>query len=41
MHIMYVDEAGDPGFPPTNESFGDHGPSKRYLRVGVVTHGWR
>ena len=33
MHLMYVDESGDPGFHPQS--------SERYVRVGVVVHGWR
>ncbi|TWT45824.1 hypothetical protein RAS1_22590 [Phycisphaerae bacterium RAS1] len=33
MHIMYVDEAGDPGF--------DSKSSQRYVRVGVIVHGWK
>ena len=33
MHIMYVDEAGDPGY--------DERASPRYVRVGVIVHGFR
>lgn len=33
MHLMYVDESGDPGL--------GEGSSARYIRVGVVVHGWK
>jgi hypothetical protein len=33
MHIMYVDEAGDPGYAKQS--------SIRYVRVGVIVHGWK
>ena len=33
MHLMYVDESGDPGFGV--------GSSARYVRGGVVVHGWK
>lgn len=33
MHLMYVDESGDPGFHPQ--------ASERYVRMGVVVHGWK
>ncbi len=33
MHLMYVDESGDPGF--------SDGSSTQFVRVGVVVHGWQ
>ena len=33
MHLMYVDESGDPGF--------SGGSSARFVRVGVVVHAWK
>lgn len=33
MHIMYVDESGDPGFGGQS--------SQRYVRVGLIVHGWK
>lgn len=33
MHLMYVDESGDPGF--------GKGASPRYVRAGVIVHGWK
>ena len=33
MHMMFVDESGDPGF--------GKGASDRYVRAGVIVHGWK
>ena len=33
MHMMFVDESGDPGF--------GKGASARYVRAGVIVHGWK
>ncbi|MFH0990052.1 MAG: DUF3800 domain-containing protein [bacterium] len=40
MHMMFVDESGDPGFPQTG-SWDSWGGSKFYCRLGVIIHGWR
>jgi hypothetical protein len=40
MHMMFVDESGDPGYPPTGNWLG-WGGSTHFARVGVVIHGWR
>lgn len=41
MHLMYVDESGDSGLPPDRDVGPQRGPSERYVRVGVIVHGWR
>lgn len=42
MHLMYVDESGDPGFPKPGEEFPvAGGPSRSFLRAGVVVHSWK
>lgn len=40
MHIMYVDESGDPGFP-TDGDWSRFEGSKLYTRVGAIIHGWK
>lgn len=41
MHLMYVDEAGDPGYPEDGVFREQRGPSERYIRVGAIVHGWK
>lgn len=38
---MYVDESGDPGFPPSGLIAAQGGSSERYVRVGVIVHAWK
>jgi hypothetical protein len=40
MHMMFVDESGDPGYP-TDGDWARFGGSKFFCRVGVILHGWR
>jgi hypothetical protein len=40
MHMMFVDESGDPGYPPRGNWRG-WGGSKLFARVGAVIHGWK
>jgi len=40
MHMMFVDESGDPGYPPGGNWKG-WGGSTHFARVGVIIHGWR
>ena len=40
MHIMFVDESGDPGFP-RDGNWAKFGGSKFYVRVGLIIHGWK
>lgn len=40
MHMMFVDESGDPGYPD-NGDWRRWGGSKLFIRVGVVIHGWK
>jgi len=40
MHLMFVDESGDPGFPADGD-WSKFGGSKFFVRVGVIIHGWR
>jgi len=39
MHLMYVDESGDSGYPK-GLGFPASGPTPFFVRVGVVLHGW-
>jgi hypothetical protein len=41
MHLMYVDESGDAGFPPSGLVAVRGGSSERYVRVGVIVHAWK
>lgn len=42
MHLMYVDESGDCGFPEPGEGFpSTGGPTRFYIRAGVVVHAWK
>ncbi|MDO8804386.1 MAG: DUF3800 domain-containing protein [Elusimicrobiota bacterium] len=40
MHMMFVDESGDPGYPPDG-NWGKWGGSKAFARVGLIIHGWK
>jgi len=40
MHMMFVDESGDPGYPKDGNWGRWHG-SKIYTRVGLIIHGWK
>jgi hypothetical protein len=40
MHMMFVDESGDPGYPKDGNWLNCHG-SKVYARVGLIVHGWK
>ncbi len=40
MHLMFVDESGDPGYPPDGNWPAWKG-SSHFVRVGVIIHGWR
>ena len=42
MHLMYVDESGDCGYPAAGDSFpSTGGPTRYFVRAGVVLHGWK
>lgn len=41
MHLMYVDESGDCGYPKTGDFPPAGGPTRYYVRAGVVVHGWK
>ena len=38
--MMFVDESGDPGYPPAGKWAG-WGGSTHFARVGVIIHGWK
>lgn len=40
MHMMFVDESGDPGYPPNGDWSKPHG-SHGFARVGLIIHGWK
>lgn len=40
MHMMFVDESGDPGYPKKGTWKG-WGGTRLYTRVGTVIHGWK
>jgi hypothetical protein len=40
MHMMFVDESGDPGYPADGDWTRWRG-SKTYARVGLIVHGWK
>jgi hypothetical protein len=40
MHMMFVDESGDPGYPISGIWSG-WGGSRLFARVGVIIHGWK
>ena len=42
MHLMYVDESGDTGYPKSGLSFPNTGgPTPWFIRVGVILHSWK
>ena len=40
MHMLFVDESGDPGYPPSGNWQG-WGGTRLFARVGVIIHGWK
>jgi len=38
---MYVDESGDPGYPEDGGFPRQGGPTRYYVRAGVIVHGWK
>jgi hypothetical protein len=40
MHMVFVDESGDPGFPSDGD-WPSFGGSRFFTRVGVIIHGWK
>ncbi len=40
MHMMFVDESGDPGYPKS-AGWTKFGGSKVFVRLGLIIHGWR
>lgn len=40
MHMMFVDESGDPGYPKDG-NWKKWGGSTHFARVGVIIHGWK
>ena len=40
MHMIFVDESGDPGFPSDGD-WSKFGGSEFFARVGVIIHGWK
>lgn len=40
MHMLFVDESGDPGYPQDGKWAG-WGGSTHFIRVGVIIHGWK
>jgi len=40
MHMMFVDESGDMGYP-SDGLWDNWGGSTHFARVGVIIHGWR
>lgn len=40
MHIMFVDESGDMGYPKDGD-WKKFGGTKIYTRLGIIIHGWR
>lgn len=41
MHLMYVDESGDCGYPRSGGFPSSGGPTRYFVRAGVVLHGWK
>ncbi|MFQ5491727.1 MAG: DUF3800 domain-containing protein [Phycisphaerae bacterium] len=41
MHMMYVDESGDCGYPNSASFPKSGGPTRFFVRAGVVLHGWK
>ncbi len=40
MHMMFVDESGDPGYPPDGK-WHRWGGTKLFVRIGAIIHGWK
>jgi hypothetical protein len=40
MHMMFVDESGDKGYP-ANGNWNGWGGTTLYVRVGTIIHGWK
>jgi len=38
VHLLYVDESGDDGFPPKGEFFSNVSPSSVFIRTGLIIH---
>lgn len=42
MHLMYVDESGDTGYPKAGCGFpATGGPTPWFVRAGVIVHSWK
>lgn len=41
MHILYVDESGDDGFPADNIFSTGGTPSRVFIRTGLIIHDWK
>lgn len=41
MHILYVDESGDGGYPADGVFPPGGGPTRYFVRAGVVVHAWK
>lgn len=41
MHILYVDESGDDGFPANNIFSPNDTPSNKFIRTGLIIHDWK
>ena len=41
MHILYVDESGDDGFPGDNIFSPENAPSNKFVRTGLIIHDWK
>jgi len=42
MHLMYVDESGDSGFPSGGAAFPGSGtPTRFFVRVAAIVHDWK
>lgn len=41
MHILYVDESGDDGFPAGNIFTSNVSPSNKFIRTGLIIHDWK
>ena len=41
MHILYVDESGDDGFPEDNIFSPENTPSNKFVRSGLIIHDWK
>jgi hypothetical protein len=41
LHIIYVDESGDDGFPANNIFLPNNTPSNKFIRTGLIIHDWK